>query len=397
MDFESAVTFLKSFNPYEDEGFPKYNEKNFNVERLRIFLDAYDVGFGKLKYVHVTGSKGKSSVCGMIGNYLHRSGYKVGVFTTPYVLDLTECIWLNGKNISKKVFVEYVSDLKKIVDEYKGPMLTYFELLTAVMLRIFVLEKVDFAVIEVGLGGRLDATNVINAKVAVLTLVEKEHVELLGKTYDGILNEKLGIVVGKNVKNLVVGKQIPCVERLVRAKVRKVKNVVFVKRVGNDAIAFDVLKSLLGDVDVELFRHVVENFKMIGRFDVRMIEDKIVVFDMAHTKNSIDVLLRNLGLRFPKKSFKFLVSIMKNKNVKDVLLPICRVGKEVVVTSSNSERGYSSAELKALALKLGLKVQAVENFESAYENMLKKMGAGNVLVVTGSHFLVGKVLSLFCR
>ncbi|MFA7685382.1 MAG: Mur ligase family protein [Candidatus Gracilibacteria bacterium] len=346
MDFESAVAFLKKFNPYEDKGFPAYNEKNFNLDRLRRFLKAYKIGYQGLKYVHVTGSKGKSTSCLMMGNYLWKNGYKVGVFTSPYIIEITECIWVNGRNISKDQFVKYVFQLRKFIANYKGPVLTYFEFLVAIVLQYFVDEKIDFAVMEVGLGGRLDATNVIDPEVAVLTTVEKEHTEILGKTYDKILNEKLGIVFGKKVKNLVIGYQNAYVSKLIRKKVGKGKRVIFVKNQSNKSLVSAALQMLFKKVDEKLLNKIADDLKMIGRFDVRVVNGKNVVFDMAHTKNSVQVLLRNLKEKFSKKKWLFLVSIMKNKNVKDILVPICKIGKEVVVTSSNPERGYTAKQLK---------------------------------------------------
>jgi dihydrofolate synthase/folylpolyglutamate synthase len=394
MDFERAVAFLKGFNPYEDKGFPAYNEKNFNLERLRSFLKAYRVAYHGLKYVHVTGSKGKSTSCMMIGNYLWKSGYKVGVFTSPYIIDITECIWIDGKNISKDKFAKYVFQLRKFVSGYKGQVLTYFEFLTVIVLQCFVENGVDFAVIEVGLGGRLDATNIINPEVAVLTTVEKEHTEILGKTYDKILNEKLGIVIGKKVKKLVVGWQNSSVRKNVKQKVAGVREVIFVDDKSNKSVVYAVLDLLLGKVNVRLLDKIANDFKMIGRFDVRIIKEKIVIFDMAHTENSVMVLLQNLKNMFPAKKFFFLVSIMKNKNVKCILGPICKFGEEVIVTSSNLERGYTAERLKDLAKKMNCKVVAISDPELAYKNLIKKMGANNVFVVTGSHFLIGKILSL---
>jgi dihydrofolate synthase/folylpolyglutamate synthase len=392
MDFESAVKFLKSFNPYEDKGFPAYNEKNFNVERVRKFLKARKIGFSKLKYVHVTGSKGKSSVCMLTGQYLWKKVYKVGVFTNPYIMDVRECFWMNGKNISKKEFVERVLELKKFVKKYKGLELTYFELLVVLILEYFVDGGVDFVVMEVGLGGRLDATNVVSADVAVLTTVEKEHTEILGKTYEKILNEKLGIVVGKNVKNLVVGWQMPSVKKLVEKKTKGVKNVIFVKENDNGKMVFEIVKMLLGKVDEKLLAKIVADFKMIGRLDLRIIKGKTVVFDMAHTEKSILRLLDFLKVNFKNKKWNFLVSIMKNKNVKSILQPIYKVADKIIVTSSVTERGFKARELEGLAREIGLNVLVFENGKEAYLSLLKKMGRSDVLVVTGSHFLVGDIL-----
>lgn len=392
MDFESAVKFLKSFNPYEDKGFPAYDEKNFNVERVRKFLKARRIGFQKLKYVHVTGSKGKSSVCMLTGQYLWKSGHSVGVFTSPYLVDVTECFWMNGKNISKNEFAKKVFELKKFAGKYKGPMLTYFEFLVVLVLEYFVEGGVDFAIMEVGLGGRLDATNVVTADVAVLTTVEKEHVEILGKTYDKILNEKLGIVVGKNVENLVVGWQIPIVKKLIKKKTAKIKNVVFIGKNDNAKIVLEILKMLLEKADEKFLAKISANFKMVGRLDIRILKGKTVVFDMAHTGNSILRLLDFLKTNFGDKKLSFLVSIVKNKNVKDILLPISKVADKIIVTSSPSERGFKAQELEGLAHQIGLNVLILENGREAFISLLKKMGRSDVLVVTGSHFLISDLL-----
>lgn len=400
MNFESAVKFLKGFNPYEDKGFPPYTEKNFDLRRFRLFLEAYKLDYRKLACVHVAGSKGKSTTCMIIGNYLFKKGYKVGIFTSPYIVDMTECIWVNGRSVSKKKFAAEVAELKEFLREYKGDFPTYFEFLVAVALKIFIENGVDFAIFEVGLGGRLDATNVIESKVAVLTNMEKEHTDIFGKTYDKILNEKLGIFLGKKGGGLIVAKQSDYVGGLIRKKIGqfgKVGNVVFVEKEGNLALASEVLKNLVGEIDGKFLEKVFQEVCLVGRVDVRFFEGKTVVFDMAHTKNSIRVLTEKLKEKFPRKKFLFLVSIMKNKNVKDILEPIFEVGDEVVFTSSNFERGYTGEDLQKFSMQnygfANLKV--VENCDEAYKKMLKKMRDDNILVVTGSHFLVGKILSRF--
>ncbi|MDD3862137.1 MAG: Mur ligase family protein, partial [Candidatus Gracilibacteria bacterium] len=357
MNFESAVKFLKGFNPYEDKGFPAYTEKNFDLRRFRLFLEAYKLDYRKLACVHIAGSKGKSTTCMIIGNYLFKKGYKVGIFTSPYIVDMTEYIWVNGRSFSKKEFAAEVAELKEFLRDYKGDFPTYFEFLVAVALKIFIENGVDFAVFEVGLGGRLDATNVIESKVAVLTKMEKEHTDILGKTYDKILDEKLGIFLGKKVGELIVAKQSDYVESLIREKIGRfekageIGNVFFVEKEGNLFLAFDVLKNLVGEVDEKFLEKVFQEVRLVGRVDLRFFEGKTVVFDMAHTKNSVRVLIEKLKEKFPRKKFLFLVSIMKNKNVKDVLEPIFDIGDEVVFTSSNFERGYKGEDLQKFVMQ----------------------------------------------
>lgn len=405
MNFESAVAFLKGFHAYEDKGFPKYNEQNFGVKRVKKFLKEYGVDYGRLKYLHVAGSKGKSSVCGILANYLKASGYKTGLFITPNILDIRECFWLDGESISVGKFVKMVEDLKKFIEKKGRGGLTYFELLTVLVFKYFVEMKVDFAVIEVALGGRLDATNVIMPEVAVLTTVEKEHTEILGKTFDKILNEKLGIVVGKKNVPLVVGYQNRFVKNLINQRIKSGdlgrRKVVFVGdqfdlenvNLKNMNVAERALELLLGKINENLLEKVVDEFRLMGRFDERTVNGKMVVFDMAHTKNSILALMEFLKSKNRGKGkFWFLVSIMKGKDVENILKPLSEVGKKIVVTSSNLERGYLSEELREKAARLGFRVVAVEDCRAAFDQLQKEMGKSDILVVTGSHFLIGKLL-----
>jgi len=153
------------------------------------------------------------------------------------------------------------------------------------------------------------------------------------------------------------------------------------------------LNFLLGGVDRKLLAGIVGRFKMAGRLDVRVVNGKIVVFDMAHTEKSILRLLDFLEANFKGKKWNFLVSIMKNKNVNGVLRPIYRVANKIIVTSSSVERGFKGKELQGLAYEMGMNLSVFEqNGNITYMSLLKKMGRSDVLVVTGSHFLVGDFL-----
>ena len=185
-DLESAVEYLKSFTSYEDIIIGKYDEKAFDLARFRKFLRKYGVKYEKVRAIHIAGSKGKGTTAGLISGYLKRQGKKVGLFVSPYVLSITDSIEIDGVPISEARFLRYVRKLQKFVEgsglKEKGQMVTYFELLTTIMFEYFLDEGVDFAVLEVGLGGRLDSTNVCKPLSTVLTSVEKRFwVVLIGR------------------------------------------------------------------------------------------------------------------------------------------------------------------------------------------------------------------------
>lgn len=393
MDFESAQKYLESFISYEEILKIPYNERCFDLQRLREFLVNYGVDYSKLKFVHVAGSKGKGSVCTMIANYLQKAGFKVGLYTSPHMVDIRERIWLNGAIIAREDFVRIIADLKKYIDGCGGCDLTYFELLTVVALKYFVDKGVDWAVLEVGLGGRLDATNIVRPEVAVLTTVEKEHADILGDTVEKILNEKLGIV--KKGVALIVGFQSEEVKILIKQKVRE--ELVFAEdfdldlnfdfeslvQEKNAKVAYLVLVKLLGNVDRDLFLQMLGDFRLIGRFDIRLVDGHEVVFDMAHTVSSVKNLIESLKRKFVDKSFVFLLSFMKGKEVGEMLDLIKPVASKIVFTASHLKRGFSAKELGGVE----------EDCLVAYEGILSQLKDDQILVVTGSHFLIAKIIS----
>lgn len=338
MDYKSALKYLESLPSWEAG-----DDVEFRLDRVREL-----VGPMSARVVHVAGSKGKGSVCAMIAQYLHAAGFSVGMFTSPHMLSVCERIWLNGADISEEEFGRLAEGLPDDI--------TYFEALTVMALRRF--SDLDFAVVEVGLGGRLDATNVVKPAVTVLMRIELEHTAILGDTLAAILREKLGIC--KDGVPLVVAEQCEEVMGLLRER-------EFVYGGDNRGVAREVLKILFGSVDERL----LVGPRLVGRFDVR----GNVVLDMAHTVESMRRLIGLLKERFSGKKFVFLLAFLKDKNVRGMMELIRPVASEVYFSDVETDRGIPAAELGE-----------VREFSDI---RLKK---DEILVVTGSHFLVSKVL-----
>jgi len=411
-DLESAVEYLKSFTSYEDIIIGKYDESAFDLARFRGFLRKYGVRYEKVRAIHIAGSKGKGTTAGLVSGYLQRQGKKVGLFVSPYVLSITDSIEVDGVPISEARFLRYVRKLQKFIEssglKEKGQMITYFELLTTIMFQYFLDEGVDFAVLEVGLGGRLDSTNVCKSISTVLTSVEKEHEQLLGSTYREILNEKLGIV--KKGAPLIVSPQ----NGYVRGEIRRRKLGVKVVWVRDGDPNFEGAKAVLEDLsgrgfikefDEKLFLKIYHHLAITGRFEVEKFEvggasgeERTVVFDIAHTAGSGRYLRAKLDQEFPGRKFVFLISMMKDKDVDGFLDEL--VGKDiaghfrsrkhkVIFTSSHPVRGFSGAELCSKFYK---EAKVNEDSVEAFQLILKGLKKDQILVVTGSHFLVGEVL-----
>jgi dihydrofolate synthase / folylpolyglutamate synthase len=396
MNFERALEYLDGFISYEKFLQIEYSAKNFDLDRLKKFLSVFGLDYSKIKFIHVGGSKGKGTVSCMISDYLVRKNKKVGLYTSPHVLSVKERISVDGKKISSADFCRHVQDLKDFFDENNRFQLTYFEILTVMALKHFVEEKVEYAVLEVGLGGRLDATNIVLPKVSVLTAVEKEHTAILGDTFEDILNEKLGIV--KFGAPVVIGPQNEEVEGIIKNKLKGKKDVFFVEfppKTGglddNKMIVLKVLHVLLGELDKKILEKVFAEFKMLGHCDVRFIDEKPIVFDVAHTPKSTEFLLRFLKDRFVGKKFVFLISVLRDKKVKEI---ICKIQKEadfIVFTSVDSVRAHSFESFSEEILDENISFS--EDPFKAFELIFAQTKRDQVIVVTGSHLLVGKILS----
>lgn len=401
MNFESALEYLDKFISYERVRNFEYDEGTFDLRRVRNFLDALGVDYSKINFAHVAGSKGKGSVCTMMAEYLWAKNEKAGLYTSPHILDIRERIQINGEKISKKLFALYVDELKRFIEDKGDFGLTYFEILTILALKYFSDENVKYAIMETGLGGRLDATNIISPKVTVLTRVELEHTDVLGETLEEIIDEKLGIM--KEGVPLVVGGQGEETLKIIKEKVKWRSGVYFVEPdsmmagvVGeNRASALEALKFFYGSVDLSSFNKIIENFGMPGRFDVREIEGKTVVFDMAHTSASMAALADFLGTNFPNKKFVFLISVLKDKNIEEIFDVLSVIAGSVVFTTMPFlERSMGRTEFESMKVTFPGEISFKADFKKAFVELLEKTKKDQVLVVTGSHFLVGEILKM---
>lgn len=370
MDFGSALQYLETLISYERDRDFLYDEKNFDLDRFRDVVEGFGVDYSGLKIVHVAGSKGKGSVCSFISEYLVRTGESVGLFTSPHLRDIRERIRLNGKMISCEQFGEYVGMVADYL-ERSDMRITHFEVLTLIALKFFVDEGAEFAILEVGLGGRLDSTNIVMPELCVLASVEMEHKGVLGNNLSEILDEKLGII--KEGVPLLVGEQSEEVMALVKGKLERKVDVHYVDdfdvefdgddlaRVKNAKIAWCAVDVLLGGVERRVFDEIFDGFQMPGRFDIHEIDGETVVFDVAHTVESMKNLIQTLKTKFPGKKYVFLVKFLKDKNKEGMMARINEVAVEI----------YEDREMNEI---------------------LENLKRDQILVVTGSHSLVGELL-----
>jgi len=366
------------------------------LDRIESLLKKLGNPEKKLKCIHVAGTNGKGSVCAMISSILIDAGYKVGMYTSPHLKRFNERIRINNKMISDKDIVKYYLKVKKHVDGQ-----SFFEITTAMAFLYFAEKNADFAVLETGLGGRLDATNVITPLVSIITNIGLEHTQFLGKTIKKIAYEKAGII-----KN-----QVPVVtaaEGIALAAIKKISNeknsklyIVNKKnancRIGlkgefqklNAAMAIKSIEALKNDYGVKIKKSSVKkgllNAKWSGRFQFI---GKNILVDCAHNPHGFKVLIQELK-NFNYNKLIMVLGFSDDKDINSISKIINPLANKIILTKSSNER---AAEPKAIKKYFNKKSILINNPKKALNYAKKIATKDDLVLVTGSIFLVGELM-----
>ena len=348
------TAYVESLSPWPKDG--------FGLDRIKALLR--ELGDPQLRYpsVHVVGSNGKSTVTRTIEELLTQSVLAVGAYFSPHVRGWSERIRVRGDEADFDAAIERVRPAAEHVAA------TQFELLTAAALAAFAAAEVDVAVVEAGLGGRYDATNVLRSPVQVLTNVSLEHTDVLGTTREAIAAEKLAVVqAGATV---VITE--PEWEELARENGAA---SVVITGVSNLAVALAAAQAFLGS---PIDGHV--DVRLAGRLE-RVNEDPLEIWDGAHNLAGVGYVLA----RLPSARYTIVASILADKDVEGMLAAFSVLGDRFVATSSSSSRALSAADLAARAAPYFAQVEAVED---PVEALTLGRALGDPLLVTGSLYLL---------
>ena len=345
----SAADWLESLSPWPEE---------FGLDRMRTLLAELDEPQRAYPAIHVVGTNGKSTATRRAAGFLAREGLLAGAYTSPHVSGWSERIQVDGED----------ADLEQALERVRPAAMrlgaTQFEVLTAAALAEFAAAEVDVAAVEAGLGGRLDATNVLAAQVVALTNVALDHTEVLGDTREAIAEEKLAVV--EPDATVVLGEP----EWESRARVRGATAVVNADDVGRAAAEAFVGRPLAGDVEISL----------PGRFD-QIGED---VFAGAHNPAGAAWLLE----RLPRRDYVVVASILADKDAEAILAVLALAGRSLVATASRSARALPAAELARRAEPFFESVEAVHDPGVALARARELAGEEGGVLVTGSLYLL---------
>ncbi len=374
----------------------------------------------KLKAIHVAGSNGKGSTSSFIASILNEAGFKVGLYTSPHFIIFNERIRVNGVMIPNTYVVNFMN---KNLDYINSESPTFFELTTAMAFQYFVDEGIDFAVIETGLGGRLDATNVLDSIASVITSISFEHTNILGNNLATIAKEKAGII--KKNQKVFIGK-IPkiaedvlrtiCIERNstllelekylteVDSKVKlnfDDKQFIIEKlplagkyQLYNASLAALVVQELFPKVVTQNIylglQNIIGNSGIQGRYE-RYSENPSVIFDAAHNLEGIEVFLNEYKQECTKYAHRSLIfGAMKDKNIEEILLKLNKYFDTIYVTEIDYERSFTLSDFSKLGKKIGVAVKPLPIPSKFIKEFVSKK-KNEALVVLGSIYILGEI------
>ena len=344
--FDDAVNLLTSSGKFYIK---------LGLERISAILELLGNPQDKLKCIHVAGTNGKGSVCSMINKILIDKGFKTGLFTSPHIFDYTERIRINDINISKNIFADMIFEISKLADENQIH-LTEFEILTAVMFKYFADNKVDFAVIEVGLGGRYDSTNVIKKPLcSVITTIDFDHTERLGNTIEKIASEKAGIikqncpvVISPDNRGLNTVKSLCTKEQLHLAKDFKVNNISLKGEYQktNANLALTAISIILPEIPLVDMLNSLQHVKHFGRF--QYFKEQNLLIDGGHNPNGIRALRESLDTLFKDVPKRFIFGCLKNKDYPQMIKLLFKENDIIYFNQFSHKNSASYEELSSV-------------------------------------------------
>ncbi len=375
-----------------------YSREKFGMilglDRIEELLQKLDNPQNKIKTIHVAGSNGKGSVCSLLTSTLKKNGIKVGTFNSPHLIDFKERIRINDEKISDERFAEITTKIK--ANESKQ---TFFETITAIAFQYFYEENVDVAIMEVGLGGRLDATNVITPELSIITNISLEHTKRLGTTIEEIAFEKSGIIK-ENIPTVTGADKfaLPTIKRIAKgrnskliiAKPKKRKTSLNGKyQEKNIGIVLKALKELKSfNLDKKLIAEGLLEAYWPGRME--FIESNFLV-DSAHNPAGAEELSKEIKRLKPKKVIMIL-GIMADKDIKKMAGFLEPVASEIILTQASIERAATVDELKKIINSN--KCKAMPDIKDALEYAKLNVTEKDLIVLTGSIYTISEAYEI---
>lgn len=379
MNYDDAISLITSKNNfYIDLG----------LGRIRKVLSVFGNPQEDLNFIHVAGTNGKGSVCAILASILKEAGYKVGLYTSPHIKDYTERIQINGEKISKQDFADLVQEIVNV-----NIHLTEFEILTVCAFLYFKKQKTNVVILETGLGGRLDATNVISKNLcSVITHIDLDHTDRLGDTKDKIAYEKAGIIKPncpvitsmkykaiedkvKDVNSSIIFPNISIEKKYVNSLALKGLN-----QIENLVLVMTVINNFFKNISDEVVINGLKKVNHPCRFEYK--KDKNLIIDGAHNPNGIEALRANLDYYFPNQKRRFIFGCLRTKDYEVMMKNLFREGDEIYLNGFDYPNACTYDELKLKCPYPAFK------YQPTMENNITQ---DKLNIICGSFYMIGKM------
>ena len=405
MNYHDTLQWMFSQLPmYQREGKSAFKKDLSNSLALSKKLNFPERQF---KTVHVAGTNGKGSTSHMIASILQESGYKVGLYTSPHLKDFRERIKINGQVIEKKEVINFIEDNRLFFEEHQ---LSFFEMTVGLAFDYFAKQEVDIAIVEVGLGGRLDSTNIIVPEVSVITNISLDHTQMLGETTAeiafekaGIIKKRIPVVLGEFQEDIfpVIEKRAQESEAEIIIAERNIKNPFKTDLLGNYQIknsktalqTIDILRSKGFQISDEncasgLIK-VVKNTGLLGRWQ-ELNKIPKVICDTAHNSEGLKIVLEQL-IQEPFDNLHIILGFVEDKNLEDIL-PLFPKEAVYYFCKPDIPRGLDAGELQLQCFDFGLRGDVYDSVKIAYKSAMESAKDGDLIFIGGSTFVVAEVL-----
>jgi dihydrofolate synthase/folylpolyglutamate synthase len=437
--YDDAISYLFGKTDYEREEHLRYNVTTFNLKRMEKLLSLVGNPHKKIHTVHIAGTKGKGSTATMLARMLEANGYTVGLYTSPHVVHLHERIAVNSKVISGQEMFHLLNRIYAPIEKLsKNDPPTFFEIMTAMAFMHFVDRKIDIGVIETGLGGRLDSTNVIKPKVVGITSLSIDHQQQLGDTIDSIAKEKAGIFKG-GVPAITV-EQEPTAMSVLKSHAIATKAPLSITGVDIDfsyrfetsrehgphtriclttptskfehlrvplhgrhqaincGLALAMLDKLKADgyeIDNGKATEGLKNVKLPGRMEM-ICDDPRIMIDAAHNAASIRALIHAIGQNIPYDSMVVIFGCNSDKDIAGMLRELQYGADKAIFTRSNSAKAVSPQDLAEMYTEIcGKMCQVAITLGEALQLAKSAISKEDLICITGSFYLIGQAKMRF--
>ncbi len=390
---------------FQHQGASAYKKDLNNTYLLSNYLNNPEK---KLNCVHVAGTNGKGSTSHMLSSIFQEAGYKVGLYTSPHLKDYRERIKINGEKISKKFVLDFINSNKTF---FEANDLSFFEMTVGLAFDYFAKEKVEICIVEVGMGGRLDATNIINPMISIITNIGLDHTQFLGNTLEAIAYEKAGII--KPNTPVVIGEYTTETKLVFLTKAKENNSEIYF---ASELISKNYPSDLIGDYQIHNKKTVAQSINIInalGKFNIsdNHIENGLlnvtkntglngrwqqlgnspkIICDTAHNKNGLETVINQIN----KENFETLHIVLGVVNDKDLeeILPLFPKKAIYYFCKPNIPRGLDPIKLQEKAALYNLKGLVYNSVSESYQSAIEKASMSDFIFIGGSTFVVAEIL-----